>query len=349
MKKCIFAIAVYFACIHLVHSQEIPVQPRNQSTLVSNSEWQSLESTAGKFWAMLPGKPNLNSSPIVTAAGTIMLNMYILDKGDLAYFISYSDYPDEVIQSNTTEELLENAKNGALGKMSSKKILSEKHVTINGYPAILTHAKGTLEGMQVTFKGFQLIADSRLYQVYLIGTGILDEILADRFLNSFIIDRPGWMAKFGDNSSFRYSMPGDALLKSEPINTAAGMVDFNMYILDQGNIAWFATFTDFPEDYIRDNNPIEMLNGSYNGIVAKITAKKENKKDFFKLERYDALQADVEGIMNLNGASFQVHYRGILALVNNRLYQIYSLSIGDTYSESETNYFEESFKLLKFN
>lgn len=348
MKRLLIFIFVCILTASSIYSQEITVQPRNPNIVNSGEQWQVLESAEGKFWALLPpGKTVFNSSPIETAAGTIMLNMYILDKGDMAYFISYSDYPKGVRENSSVLELLENAKTGALGKLSSKKVLSENNITINGFPAILSQVKGVLDGMHVTFKGFQLIAENRLYQVYILSTGILDEIMADQFINSFIVDKPGWIAKFGDNESFRFSMPGEAIFSSQPTATDVGTVDFNMYLLDQGNVAWFATYTDFPEKHIQQNNKIDLLNNSYNGIIARISSRHEIKKDFYKLSGNDALKADLEGVMEISGQSYNIHYRGILTLVNNRLYQIYSLAIGTSYNEQDTDYFEESFKLIK--
>jgi len=348
MKGLTTLVILIYASLTITYSQDVPVHPRNQNNETNTENWQQLDSKEGQFWAFLPsGEVTFSSTPISTAYGSIMLNMYVLDKGDMAYFISYSDYPENIKKSSSTQQLLENANNGALGNLGSKNVLSKNNVTINSFPAIMSHVKGNLNEMQVTFKGFQLIAENRLYQVYILSTGILDEILADKFINSFIVNKTGWTAKFGDNNSFKFSMPGNSTFTSQPTLTAVGTVDFNMYLLDRGNVAWFATYTDFPENHIKRNNPIDLLNSSYNGVITKISDRKEIKKDFYKLSGYDALKADLEGIMEINGQPYNVHYRGILALVNNRLYQIYSLAVGTGYNEQDANYFEESFKLIK--
>ena len=45
------------------------------------------------------------------------------------------------------------------------------------------------------------------------------------------------------------SMPGSSIFKSEPTSTAVGNVDFNMHVFDEGNVAWFATYSDYPKSH----------------------------------------------------------------------------------------------------
>ena len=326
-----------------VLGQVNPRQPENQNNEISTTEWEQLNGSQGNFWAMLPGSPTYSSQPIATAVGDITMHMYVLEKGNTAYFIAHSDYPESLVASSSVNDLLEGAKNGALGKFTSKTVISEEKVKVNGHPAIMSHVKGMMDGMQVTFKGFQMMAENRLYQVYLMGIGEFDGPSADKFIQSFIIDKPGWISKIGDNGTFRFSMPGESTFSSQPTQTAVGEINFNMHMLDHSTVVWFATYSDFPKENTDNNDPIKLLEGSYEGVIKMITERKVLKKEYYKINDYDALKADVTG--NMEG--MQVHYRGILTLVGNRLYQIYSLSIGDAFEMDKVTYFEESFKLIK--
>ncbi len=347
MNQLVLTFTVLVAFVFYSKAQVEPRQPGNSKNEKSNIKWQEFTSNKGKFWALFPGKVNTSSEKIPTAVGEIDMHMFEIDKNNASYFIAYSDYPENLVKNSDPQILLESAKNAALNTIGSRKMIYEEKVEICGYPAIKSKAKGVVEGAAITFIGFQLMADNRLYQVYLFDSGNYDDLRAEKFINSFIIDRKNWVVEYGDGGKFRFSMPGKSTFSSQPTQTAVGAVDFNMHIFDQGNIAWFAAYSDFPDEHVKNSEPKTLLEGSYDGVVKNISSKEVLKKEYYKINGFDALRIDVKGNMFFSGQNIPVRYRSILAMVENRLYQIYSLSLNDSFDKEKAAYFEESFKLIK--
>lgn len=352
MKRTLIFMILLVGTAPYVLSQVEPLPPENSNNNVNNdynttTSWSQVSSTLGSFWALMPGEATYSKTPVATAVGEIIMHQYILDLGNVAYFIAFSDYPQSAVENSDAYSILQGAVDGVLGMISSRNIISQDKIVINGYPAIKSHVKGIMQNSPATFKGVQVLKNNRLYQTYVLSMGNLDESAADRFINSFTIEKEGWVADFGDNSSFRFSMPGKSTFSSQPTATDLGNIDFNMHVLDQGNAAWFASYSDYPQSHINSNDPKELIESSYSQISQSISSLNVIEKQYYKLNGHQALKVNLKGTMNLGGTNTDVHYRAILALVQNRLYQIYVLAVNGSLNANEADYFQECFQLIK--
>lgn len=352
MKRSLIFIILLLGVVPFIISQVEPLPPENSNNNNNNdntitTKWKQVSSSSGSFWALMPGEAAYSKTPVATAVGEIIMHQYILDLGNTAYFIAYSDYPQSSVDNSDAYTVLQGAVEGVLGMISSRNIISQEKLTINGYPAIKSHVKGLMQNSPATFKGVQILKNNRLYQTYVLSLESMDNNTADRFINSFTIDKTGWIADFGDNSSFRFSMPGQSTFSSQPTPTDLGNIDFNMHVFDQGNAAWFASYSDYPQSHINSNDPKDLIESSYSQISKSISSLNVIEKNYFKLNGHQALKVNLKGTMNIGGTNTDVHYRAILALVQNRLYQIYVLAVNGSLNAGDADYFQESFQLIK--
>lgn len=75
-------------------------------------DWQELRSVEGGFSVMMPGKPKLTVDP-PDAAG-ITAHSYLVDLGQVAYMVAYSDYPAGRLSKVPAERVLEDARDNLI-------------------------------------------------------------------------------------------------------------------------------------------------------------------------------------------------------------------------------------------
>jgi hypothetical protein len=175
MKKWIFLIAIAVGIYYQLHK---PV------------EWQEFVSQEGSFSVSVPGKPSeqLQKKPIGTSGKSVDMHNFIVDRGDVAYLVSYTDTLGgaELVRTfkEKEQDLLDGAREGAL-EYSRGKLVSETRITLGKYPGRQIKIAGERGGIQFTAH----------WRFYLIGT----QIYQLGILNPNSIDTTIEMAKFFDS------------------------------------------------------------------------------------------------------------------------------------------------------
>src|SRR5262249_54739648 len=100
----------------------------------SGPTWVQLSSPEGHFESLMLSGYKQEKSQTPTMAGNIETVSYITSTPEgRAYFVSYADYPATLVNARNHEQILDGARDGASNNVKGK-ILSEKKVTMDGYP-----------------------------------------------------------------------------------------------------------------------------------------------------------------------------------------------------------------------
>ncbi len=158
----------------------------------SGPTWTKMSSPAGRFEAlMLQGyKEEKSSTP--TAAGNIETVSYLISLPEgRAYFISYADYPANLVNAGNREKILDGARDGASNNVGGK-ILSEKKVMMDGSAGRdIVIAAST---QPVTVRLRMTLVQNRLYMMQALAAGALRDVPdpdADKFMESLRFIKPG--------------------------------------------------------------------------------------------------------------------------------------------------------------
>ncbi|MFK7810771.1 MAG: hypothetical protein AB8F74_23385 [Saprospiraceae bacterium] len=157
----------------------------------AQSNWKEFESTEGKFRVYVPGEMEQKEQLMETAVGTLLYTTYFHQpKGDnpdnVFYSVSYIDYPDQSIHSDSTE-FLESFFHYTIDT-SVKTVTGDLRyvdfIKLDGYPGRLwrvDYKKGT-----ATIKTRAYMVGTRFYQIQVVMQR--DKSLnkgQDRFFDSF--------------------------------------------------------------------------------------------------------------------------------------------------------------------
>lgn len=128
-------------------------------------------------------EPQHSTSSVATELGDVMMSTYIYERGATeAYMVSLVDYPQEKVNEEGSEVLLQGGKSGALESLGIEKIDLERNLIMNGHPG-LSFAADNGE-YYVLYEMF--LVNNRLYQVAILSVGDYpDRKLSDAFFGSF--------------------------------------------------------------------------------------------------------------------------------------------------------------------
>lgn len=152
------------------------------ASLAAADEWKPYTSTAGRYSASFPGTPKEVTQRMETEIGGIDATIASLESNNAFFAIAYNDYPREKMGNLTPDQLLDNARKGAVDKVKGK-LVSEKKVTASGYPGreLQIEAPG---GLHITEHVY--LVKTRLYQILVVTPSAganSDDV--KKFLDSF--------------------------------------------------------------------------------------------------------------------------------------------------------------------
>jgi hypothetical protein len=130
------------------------------------AELKAFSPDGGGFSIMLPGTPELQTQTVNTAAGPIVVKMYIVNDNGMAYIVSYNDYPQEAMDQTTPEQVLDGARDGAVANVYGK-LLSETILSLDGYPGRQINVGVGDNGIKARI----YLVNNRLYNVMVSGPG----------------------------------------------------------------------------------------------------------------------------------------------------------------------------------
>ncbi len=160
-------------------------------------EWEILTSLEGRFSVVVPGEMRENVNSVETPIGTLTYHSFIYepkakDADNLAYIISYCDYPEYSIHSDSTTLLEEFYKATIETSIQSVKgeLVYDSETEIDGYAGKIWRVSYGLEG-SASIKTQACVAENRYYSIQTIS--LKNKILnpsIDKFMDSFRIISP---------------------------------------------------------------------------------------------------------------------------------------------------------------
>ena len=174
MKRC---HRFYLAALVVLLAGGLVFLPRSSG----QSSWKLFTSVEGNFSAMMPGTPTEETKPITTESGReAQQHNFIVDKGPTAYFVSYTEYPYDVEDS---EQALDHSRDGFLKGIKGH-LISERSVTISGYKGRAIKAQTDNEKYVAYLR--QYVVKRRLYQVLIMAeNSYTTTTMDDDFFTSF--------------------------------------------------------------------------------------------------------------------------------------------------------------------
>jgi hypothetical protein len=144
------------------------------------------EATApdGTFSIMFPGIPEFSSEAIETEVGMLDNYMYIYEHSyALAYMVAYTDYPEQYLEGEDSQELLNNAMYGFIEEIGSEPEKTN-NITLDKHPGLEFTASGN--GYWAHMRDY--LVHNRLYQIGILSSSEkVNEGDALAFFKSFIL------------------------------------------------------------------------------------------------------------------------------------------------------------------
>ena len=149
------------------------------------AEWVEVRPEDGGFSIQMPAAPVEKTQPVATTAGPIALRMHVLEHGDFAYMVGFSDYAEETLAVRTLEQILDGARDGAAASIRGE-ILDEGAIALGNHPGryvVLRDPSG-----ERTLQIRLLLVGTRLYQFGVVTPrGDRSSAAVSRFLDSFAL------------------------------------------------------------------------------------------------------------------------------------------------------------------
>jgi hypothetical protein len=149
-----------------------------------------------------------------------------------------------------------------------------------------------------------------------------------------------WKSFTSKEGGFSVLMPGTPKAMRQSLNTQAGPIAMNMFVLDMGTTAYVVMFSDYPAEGVKKAGSAKVLKGARDGAVnnargAKLLAEKQ-----ISLNGHPGVELKLE-----QGEQGILLAR--LYMVRNRLYQAICVMPKNRAVSGEMERFVGSFKLTK--
>lgn len=186
-------IAATFLCsgsVSVARQPKRPVsQPKPTATQPVQPQWKLFTAPDGRFTILMPGMPQRETQTQKTYMGIINLEIFVAQppKQQVAYLVTYNDFPHSYGQMANPQEILNKAQLMALKTTKSNLVRQRNIRSSNGHPG--KEIEYVNSGGKIT-KNRMYVAEGRLYQVMAITTRKQHKTLARTitgYLNSFTV------------------------------------------------------------------------------------------------------------------------------------------------------------------
>jgi hypothetical protein len=124
-------------------------------------QWQEMYSEAGAFSVQMPGQPTHSSQTVDTPNGPIEVHSFLMEHGEAAYLVTYSDYPEGYAEAFDAELLLDDSRDGAVANIQGS-LVQEQPIQYGAYPG----RELVIEGQDnIVVHSRVYIVNSRLFQI----------------------------------------------------------------------------------------------------------------------------------------------------------------------------------------
>lgn len=152
--------------------------------------WKLYQNKEGRFSILVPSKPKREVDIIESVSGMKVKQISFFSKDEnnpnSAFYISYFDVPREMINSISTDQLLEAGMIGAASNVNGE-IIIERKISLNGYPgAEFVVESASYKPKDTTMKMRAYIVRNRMYALSITSIkGTLSNYVQDKYLDSF--------------------------------------------------------------------------------------------------------------------------------------------------------------------
>jgi hypothetical protein len=161
--------------------------PKPKVTQPAAPKWKVFSPPDKRFTVLMPGKPTIQTQIQKTHMGEIELQVFVAQppQQDVAYLVTYNDFPDSYGQMATPQEIFQDAQNMALKTTQSHLVNQRNLRSSNNHPG--REIEYINSAGKIT-KNRMYFAQGRLYQVMVITTKKQEKTLSKTmtgYLNSF--------------------------------------------------------------------------------------------------------------------------------------------------------------------
>ncbi|HYJ46189.1 MAG TPA: hypothetical protein VEV81_06210 [Pyrinomonadaceae bacterium] len=147
------------------------LKPAPPANILSVQTSPPFSSEKGLFTIKLPtGFPafqeKVQAQP--TSVGDIELHIFSSETASGACIAGYSDYPSATFQGRSTQQMLEDGRDGALKSVNGT-LEKQKSITVQGYPGLSIYGSAMMGNKQVYFRFDYLLVQPRFYQIGFLG------------------------------------------------------------------------------------------------------------------------------------------------------------------------------------
>jgi hypothetical protein len=150
--------------------------------------WQTYTAPDNTFTVELPGKPSVETTqaPVEGGGTKPMTLVSVKPTNSTSYMCSYAE--DKNIGDKSSDEVLEAARDGSLGKTQGT-VISQKRLTVQGYPALEMQARARGSSL---LDARIVVAEKRLYLMVAVTTVERDREpkVIQRMFDSFKVIHP---------------------------------------------------------------------------------------------------------------------------------------------------------------
>jgi hypothetical protein len=144
-----------------------------------------------------------------------------------------------------------------------------------------------------------------------------------------------------ESGNFSIQFPGTPKESSQDVETDLGTIKMYsiMYQDPSGSPVYMIAYCDYSADAIKVSDPDSLLKNSMEGFLKSLDIPKDMSKTVKLEKKYNGIYFE--------GKSDKYATKNYNYLVDNRLFQVAILTMGDYLSKSENDKYFNSFKLLK--
>lgn len=303
-------------------------------------------SKEGRFSVQLSDRPKYSTQAVGEGAGATVNHIFMLEKGDAAYYVSFSDFKPELIKDVSIAKLLDSARDGGVSN-SKGKLLSEKNITLDGSPG--REIAIDLPGDQKTKARarFYMVSD-RLYTVIFAGSySAADSATTDAFLASLKIRKyqavPGtWMVLDSPEGRFQIKMPGKPVASVDPPGKKDA-VHLWQLVSDKDEVSYFVAFSDLPAVLTSSEDIERALDGGRDAIAKSLKATVADES-LLSVDGNPGREAHMQ-VGPKDAPDALIQFRGFI--VKDRYYQVMAIGSKAAMEKGRPDDYMDCFQLIR--
>ncbi len=143
--------------------------------------WSEYRPEGGRCLISVPKTPAHSVKDVPSDVGSLKMHQYMMDYGEYAFLMTFTDYPSTLTESKTADNILEDVVKGSIG---DGELIRKVDLEIDKFPGKEYIAKKP----DFTLKGRVFLVGQRLYQlITVVPPGQTDALSTDveDFLRSF--------------------------------------------------------------------------------------------------------------------------------------------------------------------